>query len=293
MKIYFGKILPIFLYCIHFQQNLNHFLFFFRLSPSQQVSTSDRAESTSLSLSQTNLLACGPSNRIEPSSSSWSCGLCTYVNSIKSSRCVQCSTRRDATSPEHQQQHHHYYHNQQSGDASLVQDQLNALTIRESCDSEANALNRASSLCMSGSRTNLAASGTRNSPCEQQKTYSNQCKWCCTFCTYENWPKSIRCAMCGSSKDYINNETERIGANTISSPERDFDENCAGNFIIANANNKRNTSHHRYALNASETINSCDSIQDRRLRQIRRQADWQWLNACIGKISKNYFLLIL
>lgn len=238
------------------------------------MSTSGRAESTSLSLSQSNLLACGPSNSIEPSSSSWTCTLCTYVNQIKASRCVQCSTRRDAASPEI------------CSDASYVQDQLNALSIRESSDSEANALNRASSLgsnSMSGSRSSLAAAGTRVSPVEP-KSYPSQCKWRCSFCTYENWPKTIRCSMCGSSKDG-NNETERIGANTLSSPDRDLDENCAGNFIISNAN-KRNTSHHRYALSSSETINSCDSIQDRRLRQIRRQADWQWLNACIGKETR-------
>lgn len=89
--------------------------------------------------------------------------------------------------------------------------------------------------------------------------------------------------MCGCSKDgNVNNETERFGANTISSPERDIDENCAGNFIISNAN-KRNLSHHRYQLSSNEPINNCDSLQERRLRQIRRQADWQWLNACIGE----------
>lgn len=87
--------------------------------------------------------------------------------------------------------------------------------------------------------------------------------------------------MCGCPKENVNNETERFGA-TLSSPERDMDENCAGNFIISNTN-KRNLSHQRYQLGSSEPINNCDSLQERRIRQIRRQADWQWLNACIGK----------
>lgn len=87
--------------------------------------------------------------------------------------------------------------------------------------------------------------------------------------------------MCASSKD-SSGETERIGANTLSSPDRDIDENCAGNFIVSNSN-KRNTSHSRYQLGSVEPINNCDSLQERRIRQIRRQADWQWLNACIGK----------
>lgn len=90
--------------------------------------------------------------------------------------------------------------------------------------------------------------------------------------------------MCGCPKDgNVNNETDRFGANTISSPERDIDENCAGNFIISNAN-KRNLSHHRYQLSSNEPINNCDSLQERRFRQFRRQTDWQWLNACIGKL---------
>lgn len=112
-------------------------------------------------------------------------------------------------------------------------------------------------------------------------------------CTYENWPKSLKCSMCGCLKDgSVNNETDRFGANTISSPERDIDENCAGNFIISNAN-KRNLSHHRYQLSSNEPINNCDSLQERRLRQIRRQADWQWLNACIGEwCTANFFFSI-
>lgn len=100
-------------------------------------------------------------------------------------------------------------------------------------------------------------------------------------CTFENWPKSLKCSMCAIPKENsVNNETERFVANTISSPEREIDENCAGNFIISNAN-KRNLSH-RYQLCSNEPINNCDSLQERRLRQYRRQADWQWLNACIG-----------
>lgn len=91
--------------------------------------------------------------------------------------------------------------------------------------------------------------------------------------------------MCGYPKDSVNNETDRIGANTISSPERDIDENCAGNFIISNAN-KRNLSHQRYQLSSNEPINNCDSLQERRIRQLRRQADWQWLNACIGMLHE-------
>lgn len=42
---------------------------------------------------------------------------------------------------------------------------------------------------------------------------------------------------------------------------------------------------------SSETINNCDTLQERqerRQRQIRRQVDWQWLNACLGVVENNY-----
>ncbi|SPP88248.1 blast:Ubiquitin thioesterase trabid [Drosophila guanche] len=42
---------------------------------------------------------------------------------------------------------------------------------------------------------------------------------------------------------------------------------------------------------SSETINNCDTVQERqerRQRQIRRQVDWQWLNACLGVVENNY-----
>lgn len=87
--------------------------------------------------------------------------------------------------------------------------------------------------------------------------------------------------MCYHARE-ISQETGAF--KNISSPERDIDENCAGNFIIANTNNKRNNSN-RYQLGNTEPTNNCDSLQERRLRQLRRQADWQWLSACIGKMS--------
>lgn len=97
--------------------------------------------------------------------------------------------------------------------------------------------------------------------------------------------------MCAAPKDN-NMENERIGANTLSSPDRDIDDNnCAGNFYVANSN-KRNASHHRYQLGNAEPINNCDSLQERRIRQIRRQADWQWLNACIGKYQDDNIICL-
>lgn len=148
-------------------------MFFFvscSLSPSQQVSCSTTVESSSLSLSQSNLTACGSSNNQEMPISKWNCSVCTYVNSIKSSRCAQCAGRRDA----------------ECDSSSNVQEQINALSIKD-VDPELTAVNnrtsplRSSSL--SNSRTNLGAAGNRISPVDN-KCYSTN-KWSCSVCCDE------------------------------------------------------------------------------------------------------------
>lgn len=91
----------------------------------------------------------------------------------------------------------------------------------------------------------------------------------------------------------------------MSSPDREFDDNCASNYIIPHkAQPPRNNAHHQrfqsagggggglggaLSIGDSAPSNNCDTMQERRMRQLRRQADWQWLHACIGKIIL-YFL---
>lgn len=107
--------------------------------------------------------------------------------------------------------------------------------------------------------------------------------------TASNTSSLTDCVIPTNESGVTNISNANVAANTIStgtllsSPEREFDENnCATNYIISNAN-KRNNAQHRYQLGNSDSTNNCDSLQERRIRQLRRQADWQWLHACIGK----------
>ena len=148
-----------------------------RLSPSQLVPSSNESiESSSLSLSQTNLTtACGPSTKQQESpKNKWMCPTCTYLNQTRTSRCAQCSSKRDASTDV-------------AATAYNVQEQIKALSIRGS-DPELNAtLNRASPMgstnSLSGSRTNLGAVGARISPVDY-KTYS-----------VNKWPCSVSCCL--------------------------------------------------------------------------------------------------
>lgn len=152
------------------------------LSPSQQILPNETIESSSLSLSQTNLSACGPSTKQESPKNKWPCSSCTYLNQMKLSRCAQCSSKRESSS--NNVNIHGGVSGSGANEATNLPEQIKALSIRGS-DPELNA-----SLCRTspmgstnslyGSRTNLGAVGARNSPVEQ-KPYCTG-KWTCAVC---------------------------------------------------------------------------------------------------------------
>lgn len=127
-------------------------------------------ESSSLNLSQSNLTACGSSNNQESPVSKWTCSVCTFVNSVKCSRCAQCTVKRESD----------------LDSSSHVHEQINALSIKD-VDAELIAVNNRTSPLrsnsLSGSRTNLGAAGNRISPVDN-KCYSTN-KWPCSVCTID------------------------------------------------------------------------------------------------------------
>ncbi|XP_037947775.1 ubiquitin thioesterase trabid [Teleopsis dalmanni] len=117
-------------------------------------------------------------------------------------------------------------------------------------------------------------------------------KWACNICTYENWPKSLKCSMCGKTREVNTNilVTTDCESTQISSMCNNFLNEEDKNEGTVSTNNSFNNKH-VYQLGSSETINNCDTIQERqerRQRQIRRQVDWQWLNACLGVVENDY-----
>ncbi|KAL7727379.1 hypothetical protein ACLKA6_003037 [Drosophila palustris] len=123
-------------------------------------------------------------------------------------------------------------------------------------------------------------------------------KWACNSCTYENWPKSLKCSMCGKTREICGSGSQgdlHACASSISGSNKQLNlqeeqqqqQQNADTVSVNNSFNKK----HIYQLGSSETINNCDTLQERqerRQRQIRRQVDWQWLNACLGVVENNY-----
>ncbi|CAG9856836.1 unnamed protein product [Phyllotreta striolata] len=101
---------------------------------------------------------------------------------------------------------------------------------------------------------------------------SSQSKWICPTCTYENWPRSQKCAMCGS-----NIQRSPASSLIIPSPSLEHRELDRASDLTKD---DRLTD---YILDSCQSPNNLDG--DRKLRHLRRHADWRWLNACVGVID--------
>lgn len=276
--------------CKGFKPLLNEDIF--RLSPPQPSNGCvPLIEASSLSLSQSNLNASGPSNQ-DSNRAKWSCPNCTYLNWPRSQRCVQCYTKR--------------YEDDVVSESGIIHEHLKSLNIGGTgSDPDLVASNNISSSKISsyrlspvGSINNLASSrcltgavSNRISPIEN-RSFIN--KWACNTCTYENWPKSLKCSMCGQSKEHNTDGDKNTVNNTKMISDKDINEEnttVTTNYLSNNNFNNKRSCSNRYQLGSAETINNCDSIQERqerRQRQIRRQVDWQWLNACLGVVENNF-----
>ncbi|KAL0276622.1 UNVERIFIED_CONTAM: hypothetical protein PYX00_004157 [Menopon gallinae] len=112
-------------------------------------------------------------------------------------------------------------------------------------------------------------------------------KWSCPHCTYENWPKSVKCIMCGLG----NNPYPVQGARGSPADSPDCDSAKGGCTPIINddsyltsvrRSNSRRFESSGTNSNQQPSPNNCE--YERRLR-LSRQADWSWLDACIGVVE--------
>ena len=111
----------------------------------------------------------------------WPCTLCTYLNWPKALRCTQCLTTRRRVSPGARKQQ---LPGQQQAGHQLLQQQQQTADI--SCITSGNLVN-----------------STVNPPSLESlriSTPSPPSKWNCSVCTYENWPRTKKCVLCGALK---------------------------------------------------------------------------------------------
>ena len=92
-------------------------------------------------------------------------------------------------------------------------------------------------------------------------TPSPPSKWNCAACTYENWPRTRKCVLCGSLKE--------------ATPTRE--ENTPINSLVGGASTVTEESESNWDY-------------ERRMRTFRRrlrEADWTWLTACMGVVESD------
>lgn len=265
----------------------------FRLSPTQQLSTKKRS---------TVNLASGPSTRFpldedyeaaedQSHFSKWCCGTCTYLNLAQAKRCSQCNSKR--------REDDDLFIPSSTAKGSLpevisqyesLSDQMNAINIRQnSVDDEStdgrrrnksptNRLAETAKECdPSGGGSGGGAKGSTSPVGTCTRSSASGGKWYCSVCTYENWPKSLKCSMCLHPRE--TNSGRNSQASAKNSPEHEA--NVASNIVL---NNKRN----QQMVREQEPANNMDVYQQERyMRQLRRQPDWHWLNACIGIAENN------
>ncbi|XP_017057472.1 ubiquitin thioesterase trabid [Drosophila ficusphila] len=263
-------------------------------------------------------------------SEKWPCKVCTYLNWPRSLRCVQCCTKRGGEAIERGSNKDK--DNEADADRAGVALQAlrisgseENLANRQNQLIGATASNRLSLSPVIDDATHLnnLANASHNQsqsqhrqpvhqqqmqlqlqhqPQQQRETSSStavpqqkQCyvaKWACNSCTYENWPRSIKCSMCGKTREreISGSQNDLHASSSLNSQEENQQQQQQQNVDTVSVNNSFNKKH-IYQLGSSETINNCDTLQERqerRQRQIRRQVDWQWLNACLGVVENNY-----
>ncbi|XP_052752799.1 ubiquitin thioesterase trabid-like [Galleria mellonella] len=159
----------------------------------------------------------------------WMCEVCTYENYPLSRKCTMCRTSKPLLGE----------------DIFKLQDGASALPTQDVCgaDTVAERLKPLRISSPQGQASGGAASVN---------------KWPCPTCTYENWPKSLKCAMCGTS-----NPAPPARPPPPRPPRPPgINDNC----------------------NSQNTVHEVDS-NTRHSKRRTNNADWIWLQACLGVVE--------
>ena len=202
----------------------------------------------------------------------WACPKCTYLNWLKSRKCIACLARKP------------------SGDsttsfATLLEPlTINTNQINSEQQTEFNLPNSGNGSNRTSPNDHQAAFNNRNSPSTSENSDSNndrnrtfvssiiknyQNKWNCKACTYENWPKATRCILCDhprgpTIKDLSQTSSLSPGSAHQHSPPNS-PRGAAAN-IPSNKSSKK-----------SDANNSLQKIHGK-----LSEVDWLFLKACLG-----------
>lgn len=192
-------------------------------------------QDASTNISQTNLGQMTASSVPTSENCKWICEVCTYENFPLSRKCTMCRSPKPSLGE----------------DIFKLQDGASALPTEDICGAEAVA-DRLKPLRISSPQGQASASSVN--------------KWSCPTCTYENWPKAIKCAMCGSG----GNQSPSPSPPPPLPPDHRPNRPAVGINDICNSQNA--------------SIHDVES-NNRRSKRRTNNTDWIWLQACLGVVE--------
>jgi len=219
---------------------------------------------------------------IDPSAK-WTCHMCTYLNWPKALRCTQCRSARQKPSL--------------ATVGAPVSRPLN-VDVNASADTISSARNSPSS-----PEAAKATNNDRNRSVAGVSTQSNEAvKWPCRACTYENWPRAIRCVLCGLPRGdrsgSSEKETSGFRSSTVSrrrSPPSTSTRSSGSAELVDNHSGGATASpsihqvqHERNIGGSTVDVAMASNYMSPKLLQIRnrlRDVDWLWLMACQGIVD--------
>uniref|UniRef100_A0A8B9JXY2 ubiquitinyl hydrolase 1 n=1 Tax=Astyanax mexicanus TaxID=7994 RepID=A0A8B9JXY2_ASTMX len=207
------------------------------------------------------------SDEVPETTSKWSCHMCTYLNWPRAIRCTQCLCQR-----------------QQGAQQGPPWPSETPQTSEP------------------GSRPTPGIPD----PCEEyndrNRLNTHIQHWACSACTFENWPKSLRCVVCDLPKpstmpESVHQESDAEGTMSLSILNEQERTSVGGGVSgVAKASQRRSsptlsTGQAEVQIELASGAVGTEDVQEmdfKKLKQIRnrmRRTDWLFLNACAGVVE--------
>lgn len=158
----------------------------------------------------------------------WICEYCTYENFPSAQKCTMCRGAKPLITEDiYKLRNDSEVHHSDASVAGKVDEKCGSWTC-EICK-HINSVNYKECIACNTARYNEAAIQEQFNSltigeneivsvvAPNQRNQINQ-KWSCPVCTYENWPKAVKCIMCLTTRNKISPVSSVV---SINSPERD------------------------------------------------------------------------
>ena len=229
------------------------------------------------------------------STQKWGCQMCTYLNWPKAARCTQCLTARRRVSPVVSR--NSPISPRSTPKPSSIESLPNNLDALKIHRQQQHSDNRpcSSSISTSPLTGNSFPSnlGSAMASCSSQTGN----KWKCGACTYENWPRTRRCVLCGTTKDgdqssaSISSSSESTSTRESPPPQGAASNTPSSTSALSLSTatvNRPSAENYNQLQQQQQQVEESNWDYERKMRQFRRrlrEADWSWLTACMGVVE--------